>query len=192
MSGSSRMDKSGIVIIACLGNPGRKYAKNRHSVGFMIGESVARQNGIRLGGASFQSLSGRGMISGKDVLIMMPQSYMNLSGGPVKRALDFYKVPPKRLVVVHDEIELPFGRIAVKFGGGHRGHNGIRSIIGEVGTADFHRVRFGVGRPGNPEIEIADYVLSDFTGEELGRMGELMPEVEGRLAGILEKGEDED
>lgn len=192
MSGSCRMEKSGIFIIACLGNPGTKYAKNRHTVGFMIGELLARQSGIRLGGTSFQSLSGKGMLSGRDVLVMMPQSYMNLSGGPVRKALDFYKVPPKRLVVIHDEIELPFGRITVKFGGGHRGHNGIRSIISEVGTADFHRIRFGVGRPDHPEIEVADYVLSDFSREELARIGELMPQIEEHLAGILTGGEDGD
>jgi PTH1 family peptidyl-tRNA hydrolase len=184
------MEKSGLVIITCLGNPGKKYAKNRHTVGFMIGESIALHNGIRLGGTSFQSVSGKGKISGRDVLIMMPQGYMNLSGKPVKSALDFYRVPPKRLVVVHDEIEFPFGRIAVKFGGGHRGHNGIRSIINEVGTADFHRIRFGVGRPENPEIGVADHVLSDFTLEELERIAELMPEVEEHLARILEGGED--
>ena len=191
MSGPSRMEKSGIVIIACLGNPGRKYAKNRHSIGFMIGEMIARNCGIRLGGAAFQSVSGRGVLSGREVLIVLPQNFMNLSGGPVRQALAFYRVPPERLVVIHDEIELPFGRIAVKFGGGHRGHNGIRSIIGEIGTADFHRIRFGVGRPDHPEIGVADYVLSDFTGEELSRMEELVPRVEEHLAGILKGDNDE-
>ena len=185
------MEKSGIVIIACLGNPGRKYAKNRHSIGFMIGEMIARNCGIRLGGAAFQSVSGRGVLSGREVLIVLPQNFMNLSGGPVRQALAFYRVPPERLVVIHDEIELPFGRIAVKFGGGHRGHNGIRSIIGEIGTADFHRIRFGVGRPDHPEIGVADYVLSDFTGEELSRMEELVPRVEEHLAGILKGDNDE-
>ena len=111
---------------------------------------------------------------------------MNNSGGPVRAALDYYKVAPERLVVVHDEIELPFGEFRLKFGGGHKGHNGIRSIMQEVGSADFHRIRFGVGRPDNPEIAVADHVLSNFSDEELSRIDDLFPSVTAMILSVMQ------
>ncbi len=172
-------------IIACLGNPGKKYAKNRHNIGFLLGDYVAGLFGITLGSSSFNALSGKGPVRDREALILLPLSYMNESGGPVRRAMDFYKVPPERLVVIHDEIELPFGEFRKKFGGGHKGHNGIRSIMQETGTPDFHRIRFGVGRPDNPVIGVADYVLSNFTGEELARIRELAPSVVEMLLSVM-------
>lgn len=176
-------------VIACLGNPGRKYTKNRHNIGFLLGDYVAGQFGIRLGSSSFNSLSGKGLIQDREALILLPQSYMNESGGPVRKAMDFYRVPPEQLVVIHDEIELPFGEFRSKFGGGHKGHNGIRSIVMELGTPDFHRIRFGVGRPDNPDIGVADYVLSDFSGEELVRIRELAPALVEMLVSVMKTGE---
>lgn len=176
-------------IIACLGNPGRKYVKNRHNIGFLLGEYAADLFGIRLGSSSFNALSGKGMLREREALIMLPLTYMNDSGRPVRAAIDFYRVPTERLVVIHDEIELPFGEFRTKFGGGHKGHNGIRSIIQEVGTPDFHRIRFGVGRPGNPDVGVADYVLSNFTGEELARIRELAPSVVEMMISVMDAGE---
>ena len=172
-------------VVACLGNPGKKYIKNRHNIGFLLGEYIAARYRIPLSSSSFSSLSGRGSMDDCEVLILMPQTYMNNSGGPVRKALDFFKVPPERLVALHDDIELPFGQYRSKFGGGHKGQNGIRSIIQELGTPDFHRIRFGVGRPDNPEVAVADHVLSNFSGEEIAQIQELAPAVTEMLISIL-------
>lgn len=176
-------------VVACLGNPGKKYSNNRHNIGFMIGEIIAERYGIQMTGSSFKSKSGRGTIEGRDVLLLFPQEFMNNSGGPVKMATDFYRVPPERLVAIHDDIELGFGELRSKFGGGHKGHNGIRSIAQELGTPDFHRIRFGVGRPEHPEIGVADHVLSNFTGEEKARIRELAPSVIEMLVSLMSAAE---
>jgi peptidyl-tRNA hydrolase, PTH1 family len=173
-------------VLACLGNPGKKYIKNRHNIGFMLGRHLADRYGIATGSSSFSSVSGRGTVEGRDVFLIMPQSYMNNSGGPVRAALDYFKVAPERLVVVHDEIELPFGEYRLKFGGGHKGHNGLRSIMQEIGSPDFHRVRFGVGRPDNAEIAVADHVLSNFTDEELARIDALFPAVTEMILSVMQ------
>jgi peptidyl-tRNA hydrolase, PTH1 family len=172
-------------IIACLGNPGKKYIKNRHNIGFIMGDYIAERYGIQLSSSSFDSVSGKGTIEGTEALLLMPQTYMNNSGGPVRQALGFYKVAPERLVAIHDDIELPFGEYRSKFGGGHKGQNGIRSIIQELGTPDFHRIRFGVGRPENPEVAVADHVLSNFSGDELSRIRESAPAVMEMLVSIM-------
>jgi len=179
------MENTEMFVVACLGNPGKKYAKNRHNVGFLLGDYIAGLYRISLAASPFGALAGKGTVEGRDVLIVMPQSYMNNSGGPVRKAVDFYKVPPDRLVVIHDDIELPFCQFRSKFGGGHKGQNGIRSIIQELGTPDFHRIRFGVGRPENPEVGVADHVLSNFTAEELERIREAAPSVVEMLVEIL-------
>lgn len=162
-------------VIACLGNPGRQYLRTRHNIGFILGEYFAREHGIPMKGKSFSSLTGTGTIGETPVVLLMPQTFMNNSGNAVVQALQFYKADPADLVVVHDEIELPFGESRVKFGGGHKGHNGIRSIIQLIGTPDFHRLRIGVGRPDHPAIGVADYVLAPFTGEEWQQLLEFLP-----------------
>ncbi len=172
-------------VVACLGNPGKKYAKNRHNIGFLLGDYIADLYRIPLSSSSFNAVLGKGSIDDRDVLILMPQTYMNNSGVPVRKAMDFYKAPPERLVVIHDDIELPFGQYRSKFSGGHKGQNGIRSIIQELGTPDFHRIRFGVGRPDNPEVAVADHVLSNFTGDELTQIREAAPLVAVMLVEIL-------
>lgn len=172
-------------IIACLGNPGRKYKKNRHNAGFIIGHYLVKKLRIKTGKKSFNAESGRGKAWGNDVLILFPDTFMNKSGISVKAALQYYGVSPENLIVIHDEIELPFGDYRIKFGGGHKGHNGLRSIIQENGTADFHRVRIGVGRPENNERAVADYVLSDFSKDELNRLLEDAPEITGIIKNII-------
>jgi peptidyl-tRNA hydrolase, PTH1 family len=172
-------------VLACLGNPGKKHTMNRHNVGFMLGEFFIRKYNMTISSSSFRAISGKVTIQMKESLLLMPQDYMNKSGTAVRMALDFFKVPPDHLVVIHDDIELPFGIIRKKFGGGHKGHNGIRSIIQEIGTPDFYRVRFGVGRPENQEIAVADHVLSNFTKEELIKIQELASEVENMLSSII-------
>ena len=172
-------------IIACLGNPGKKYNKNRHNVGSIIGRYFAEEFNIIISRERFQSSSGSGKIADIDILMLFPLTFMNKSGFAVKEALDFYRESPENLVVVHDEIELPFGDVRAKFGGGHKGHNGIRSIIQCIKTPDFHRIRFGVGRPPKPEIPVADYLLSDFRDDELQSIDEMAPVITNQIYSII-------
>ncbi|MFC1669112.1 aminoacyl-tRNA hydrolase [Spirochaetota bacterium] len=174
-------------IISCLGNPEKRYAKTRHNIGFILGEFMAGDLGITLNKKMFSSITGTGKHYGIDLMMLFPQTYMNSSGDAVAQALGYYKEEPQNLIVIHDEIELPFGEFRTKFGGGHKGHNGLRSIISRIGTADFHRIRFGVGRPDNPNMEVADYVLSNFSKEEIDKVKELLPGIMDIIIPIIEK-----
>jgi len=176
-----------MIILAFLGNPGRKYSRTRHNSGFIIGEKIARENGIKINKKNFMSETGTGPVEGHDALLMFPQTFMNISGQAVKKAMDFYRTDHSSLIVVHDELELPFGEVRHKTGGGHKGHNGLRSIIAETGSADFHRIRFGIGRPENPAMDVSDYVLSSFTAEEYEKIDSLMPAVTKIIHSILQK-----
>lgn len=153
-------------LIAFLGNPGPKYKNNRHNVGFLTGDYIADQVGAGTLKKEFSALTQKATIAGEESLFLFPQTYMNESGNAVIQAKSFYKKSEEDIVVVHDELELPFGDIRLKKDGGHKGNNGIRSIIKHLGTANFYRIRFGVGRPENPHISVADYLLSDFTRDE--------------------------
>jgi len=179
------LERSDMFIVACLGNPGKKYQKNRHNIGFMLGECLIRSYNVSVSSSKFHALSGRSIIQMHEILLLLPQSYMNMSGVSVRKALEYYKLTPERLAVIHDDIELPFGVIKKKFGGGHKGHNGIRSIIQEIGTPDFHRIRFGIGRPDTPETTVSDHVLSDFNEEELVKIRELAPAAVEMLISII-------
>jgi peptidyl-tRNA hydrolase, PTH1 family len=173
-------------IIACLGNPGKKYRNNRHNIGFILGEMLARQYGITFGKKEFGAQTGAGRIADERCLLVFPQTFMNLSGQAVQAALAYHEESAGNLIVIHDEIELPFGTFRTKFGGGHKGHNGIRSIMQLVGTGDFHRLRVGVGRPENPEMQVADYVLSDFTHEEMGTIESIFPRVLEEVVALVD------
>jgi PTH1 family peptidyl-tRNA hydrolase len=171
-------------IIACLGNPGDRYRNTRHNVGFLVGKYLADQYSVPITKKGFSALYGVGRSGVNDLLLIFPQTFMNMSGVSINAALSFYKEDAASLIVIHDEIELPFGDIRKKSGGGHKGHNGLRSLIQHVGTGDFVRIRFGVGRPeGN--IDVADYVLSDFTGEEKSKLDGLFLRVREELDGLI-------
>ncbi|HPS56965.1 MAG TPA: aminoacyl-tRNA hydrolase [Spirochaetota bacterium] len=176
-----------MIILAFLGNPGKKYSHTRHNIGFIAGQFFARETGISINKKNFLSECGTGSVAGHDALLLFPQTFMNLSGQAVKKAMDFYRTEHSGLITVHDEIELPFGEIRTKTGGGHKGHNGLRSIIAETGSADFHRIRFGVGRPENPQMEVADHVLSNFTSEESEKINQVLPEVSKLIISIISK-----
>lgn len=176
-----------MIVIACLGNPGRKYKKTRHNIGFIAGDYLRGCWSIKLSKKFDSAETGAGRIQGLEVRLLFPQTYMNNSGMAVKRALDFHKGDSTQLIVIHDEIELAFGDIRHKFGGGHKGHNGLRSIIQHCGSPDFHRIRFGVGRPDNPHITVADYVLSKFTKDEFKSLEQLLPEVENMIVSIIKE-----
>lgn len=162
------MSQDGWLIVG-LGNPGPSYADTRHNVGYLVTDELAG----RMGSAFKAHKSGRalvvegrlGGIPGTRVVLGRARSYMNESGGPVSTLLGFYKVPADHLVVVHDEIDIPFGEIRVKFGGGDNGHNGLKSLRKSLGTGDFYRVRLGVGRP-RGRTDTADHVLGGFGSTE--------------------------
>lgn len=149
-----------MLIIAGLGNPGAKYEKNRHNIGFMAVDKIARRWRFGAERAKFQSVIAEGEVEGTKVLLMKPQTFMNNSGHAVGEAARFYKVTPDRVIVFHDEIDLAPGRFRMKTGGGAAGQNGVRSLISQLGP-DFRRARMGVGHPGRPELVHA-HVLSDF------------------------------
>jgi PTH1 family peptidyl-tRNA hydrolase len=156
-------------LVVSLGNPGSEYAGNRHNVGFMVADLLAERAGGRFkrhGKAHAEVCETRiGGYAGPRVILAKPLSYMNLSGGPVSGLLGFYKVPVERLVVVHDELDLPYGVLRLKRGGGEGGHNGLKSISKSLGDKNYVRVRFGIGRPPGRK-EPADFVLEDFSAAE--------------------------
>ncbi|MEU7056849.1 aminoacyl-tRNA hydrolase [Streptomyces sp. NPDC046197] len=157
-------------LIVGLGNPGPEYAMNRHNVGFMVVDLLAERIGGRFkraGKAQAQVVEGRigpPGPAGRRVVLVKPMSFMNLSGGPVNALRDFYKVPLGNIVAVHDELDIDYGTLRLKLGGGDNGHNGLKSMTKAMG-ADYHRVRFGIGRPPG-RMQVADFVLKDFSSVE--------------------------
>ena len=152
-------------IIAGLGNPGPAYAGTRHNVGQMVLAVLAERLGARFKAHRTRNDIAEGRLAGQLVTLARPQSYMNLSGGPVAALAAFYKVPPERIVVLHDELDIPFGAVRLKLGGGDNGHNGLRSVTASLGTRDYYRVRFGIGRPPG-RMDPATFVLRDFSPAE--------------------------
>ncbi|MBV9382920.1 MAG: aminoacyl-tRNA hydrolase [Streptosporangiaceae bacterium] len=152
-------------IIAGLGNPGPEYAGTRHNAGYMVAALLAERMGARFKAHRTSSDIAEGRLAGQPVTLARPRSYMNLSGRPVASLAHFYKISPERIVVIHDELDIPFGVVRLKFGGGDNGHNGLRSITQALGTRDYYRVRFGIGRPPG-RMDPAAYVLRDFSAPE--------------------------
>lgn len=152
-------------IIAGLGNPGPEYASTRHNAGQMVLALLAERIGARFKAHRSRCDIAEGRLGDQPVTLARPLSYMNLSGPPVAALAAFYKTPPQRLVVIHDELDIPFGTLRLKLGGGDNGHNGLRSISQSLGTRDYYRVRFGIGRPPG-RMDAASFVLKDFTAAE--------------------------
>ncbi|MBB5870445.1 PTH1 family peptidyl-tRNA hydrolase [Allocatelliglobosispora scoriae] len=157
-------------LVVGLGNPGRQYAGNRHNVGFMIVDLIAKRLGAKFGRhnrAMADVAEARLGLGGEAprLVLAKPLTYMNLSGGPVAALAQFYKIEPAQVIAVHDELDIPFGQLRLKLGGGEGGHNGLRSMSKSLSTKDYLRVRFGVGRPPGRQ-DPADYVLADFAGAE--------------------------
>ncbi|MBT1095184.1 aminoacyl-tRNA hydrolase [Streptomyces sp. WAC 05379] len=163
-------DPSAPWLVAGLGNPGAEYAMNRHNVGFMVADLLAERIGgkfKRAGKAQAQVVEGRIGPPGpmnRRVILVKPMSFMNLSGGPLNALRDFYKVPLGNIVAVHDELDIDYGTLRLKLGGGDNGHNGLKSMTKVMGP-DYHRVRFGIGRPPG-RMQVADFVLKDFGSTE--------------------------
>jgi PTH1 family peptidyl-tRNA hydrolase len=154
-------------LVAGLGNPGPGYAGNRHNVGQMVLAELADRMSLTLKSHKTSAMvaEGRTVPGGPKLILAKPNTFMNVSGGPIAAALRFYKLEPSRLIVLHDELDIPFDTVRLKFGGGHGGHNGIRDTIAALGTGDFTRVRIGIGRPPGRQ-PAADFVLRDFSADE--------------------------
>ena len=161
-----------MLLVVGLGNPGPKYAGNRHNVGFMVVQRLAERARAAAFKEKFQGLFTKAELGGQEAVLLLPMTFMNLSGESVQKAMTFFKVPLKDVVVVHDELDLEWRMARIKVGGGHAGHNGLRSVIQHCGGPDFTRVRVGIGRPRSGAVE--GYVLSDFDSQE-------RPELDGEL-----------
>ena len=152
-------------LIAGLGNPTREYEKTRHNVGFDTIDVLADKINTDVAERKFKGLYGKGMLGGEKVILLKPQTFMNLSGESVRAAADFYKIPPDHIIVIYDDISLDVGHLRIRTKGSAGGHNGIKNIIAHLGTQEFPRIKIGVGgKP--PRMDLADYVLSRFPAEE--------------------------
>lgn len=157
-------------IVAFLGNPGLKYNGTRHNAGFMAADAMEKKLGVSINKMRFKALTQTVDIGGKKVLLMKPQTFMNLSGDAIVQAANFYKVPPERVIVVSDETALPIGKLRIRRGGSAGGHNGLKSVIARLGTDQFPRIRLGVGDKPHPDYDMADWVLSAFKGQDAADM----------------------
>ncbi len=172
--------------IAALGNPGRKYSDTRHNVGWMLIDALAARTGIQWQ-AKFNGEFGRLRLGDRELLVLKPGTFMNLSGHPTQAMCNFFGVKPGELLVLHDDLDLPFGRIQVKAGGGHGGHNGLRSLVAQLGN-DFARIRLGIGRPSEGKVDVADWVLSPFTASERAELPDMLDRAEVAVRAVVDKG----
>jgi peptidyl-tRNA hydrolase, PTH1 family len=176
-----------MLLFVGLGNPGRGHAKNRHNIGFMAIEAIARRHGFPAARARFQGLLSEGSIAGERVLLLEPQTYMNESGRSVGEAARFHKIPPSKIVVFHDELDLAPAKCRLKIGGGAAGHNGIRSVNAHIGN-EFKRVRLGIGHPGDKAL-VHSFVLNDFAKSDMPWV-EALCDALADNANLLVKGDD--
>lgn len=172
-------------LVVGLGNPGEAYANTRHNIGFVVIDALADACSAPAFGKKFRSLASNGTQGTEKFLLLKPQTYMNVSGEAVQEAAAYYRIAPPQIIVVHDEMDLPFGQIRVKIGGGNAGHNGLASLTQMLGTNDYVRLRFGIGR--SAVIPARDYVLGRFSSEE----NEALPAMITRaVAAVLDIGKD--
>ena len=157
-------------LVVFLGNPGPRYEGTRHNAGFMTADAFAKAHRVEINRARFRALTGVCELGEEKVLLMKPQTYMNLSGEAVRQAVRFYKIPPQHVLVVSDEIALPIGKLRVRAKGSAGGHNGLKNIIACLGTEEFPRIRLGVGAPPHPDYDMADWVLSSFKNQDADDM----------------------
>lgn len=176
-----------MLLFVGLGNPGSSYVGHRHNIGFMAVQAIAKRHDIAPWRRRFQGVAVEGTLAGEKLLLLLPGTYMNESGRAVGEAANFYKLEPAAITVLHDEVELPLGKIRVKLGGGNAGHNGLRSISEHIGN-DYRRVRIGVGRPGHKD-QMQNYVLQDFAKSERPAV-EAICDVIAENVGLLIEGKD--
>ena len=176
-----------MLLLVGLGNPGARYAGNRHNVGFLAVQEIAKRHGLGPWRRRFAGVACEGPLDGVRTLLLLPGTFMNESGRAVAEAAHFYKISPADITVFHDEIDLPPGKVRVKIGGGIAGHNGLRSISEHIGN-DYRRVRIGVGHPGDKDL-VQHYVLSDFAKSDRGWVDALVAII-GENAELIARGQD--
>jgi peptidyl-tRNA hydrolase, PTH1 family len=174
-------------LIAGLGNPGPDYAGNRHNCGFMVADVLAGRIGARFKRDRSRAVVAAGRLASRPVTLAKPQTFMNLSGGPVAALRSFYKIPAERIVVIHDDLDLPFETIRLKLGGGDGGHNGLRSVTAALGTPDYLRTRVGIGRPPG-RMDPADFVLRDFSAAERKQLPLVLERAADAVEALLHAG----
>ncbi len=177
-------NKSGGVswLVVFLGNPGVRYNGTRHNVGFMTADMIERTKNVQINRLKYKALTAQCTLGGQQVLLMKPQTFMNLSGEAVQPAAQFYKIPPEHILVVSDDVSMPTGKLRVRTKGSAGGHNGLKNIIAHLGTDKFPRIKIGVGAPPHPEYDMADWVLGSFKNQD----ADLIQETVARAASAIE------
>ena len=188
MFGSFRAPGGITWLVVFLGNPGPKYNGTRHNAGFMAADAMAAKRGVRIDRVRFKALTGELSLGGEKLLLMKPQTYMNLSGEAVAQAARFYKIPPERVIVVSDEVALSVGRMRIRSSGSAGGHNGLKSIIACLGSDQFPRIRLGVGSPPHPDYDMADWVLGVFRDQDAEDMAALFAKVSDAVECYITEG----
>jgi PTH1 family peptidyl-tRNA hydrolase len=177
-----------VKLVVGLGNPGKEYEKTRHNVGWWVLDEVSKELGISFSREKFNSLYGETKLNGEKVFFLKPLTYMNRSGESVSRFARFFKIEPKDILVIYDDLDLPLGKVRLRLKGSSGGHRGVQSVIESLGTQEFPRIRVGIGRPERKE-EVVDYVLSPFKEEELPLIEEAVKRAASCVLEILRKGE---
>ena len=182
------MPQNNGIMVAGLGNPGREYVRTRHNIGFLILEALASQANLGFKNTRFEAQCAKGVFHQRQIILLKPQSYMNRSGLPIQKLSSYFKIQLSDIIVVHDDLDLPFGRIRVAHNRGHGGHNGIRSIIDAFGgNKAFHRVRVGVGRP-RQESGAVGHVLGKFTPDEIKQLDDVVAAGADACVTLIETG----
>ena len=174
-------------LLVCLGNPGREYANTRHNIGFLAADALEKRTGVKFNKLKYRALTGEVTLGGQRVLVVKPQTYMNLSGEAVKLAGGFYKIPPERILVLYDDVSLPLGKLRIRASGSAGGHNGIKNIIAHLGTDAFPRIKVGVGAP-QREDGLVDWVIGSFTASERKVVDAAIERALDAAACVIEKG----
>jgi PTH1 family peptidyl-tRNA hydrolase len=177
-------------LVVGLGNPGKEYVNTRHNIGFTVLDALAGASGATVDRLRFRALTGEGTVGGVRALLMKPQTYMNASGLAVREAADFYKIPPENILVISDDVSFDVGKMRIRRSGSHGGHNGLRSIVDQLGSDAFMRLRIGVGKKPSPETDLADWVLGGFSASDrellAARCGDYTDAISLILSGRIE------
>lgn len=175
-------------LLVCLGNPGKQYENTRHNIGFLTADALEKRYGVKINKLRYRALTGEVKIGDQRVLVIKPQTYMNLSGEAVKLAGGFYKIPPDHVLVISDDVSLPLGKLRIRAGGSAGGHNGLKNIIAHLGTDQFPRIKVGVGAPAHPDHEMVDWVIGNFIPQERKTVDEAIEKVLDAVECLIEKG----
>jgi PTH1 family peptidyl-tRNA hydrolase len=188
MEGSHGQSQGRLHLVVGLGNPGSRYAATRHNIGFRVLDRLAAEFAIEVSREKFSTVFGRGRIEDLDVVLAKPLAFMNRSGPPVRSLAEYFRISSRDVLVVHDDIDLAYGRLKIKEKGGHGGHNGVRSLIDAFGGGGFTRLRVGIGRSETGEQPVADYVLDHFTRSEAAELPRIIERARDAVVAILCKG----